>query len=205
MVGDLDLVPLDRAVQDVACDIGAPVLRTRDAWTVLPNRRYTGYLLTFALGFGVLMAYISASPFVVELVLGLSILDYSPRDRRQHPRARRLESPRRAAEHHHRAAAAAEGDPPQADRPDRGAGRTDRVRPAVPCRVSGGSVVDTAAHLRGQHDRRGTGQRRHDGHGTGAGHRRHGLGPDGGQHNSYSRDLSTLVGWPAPTPRRRWP
>ena len=31
VVGDLDLVPLDRAVQDVACDIGAPVLRTLDA------------------------------------------------------------------------------------------------------------------------------------------------------------------------------
>ena len=31
VVGDLDLVPLDRAVQDVACDIGAPGLRTPDA------------------------------------------------------------------------------------------------------------------------------------------------------------------------------
>ena len=31
VVGDLDLVPLDRAVQDVACDIGAPMLRTLDA------------------------------------------------------------------------------------------------------------------------------------------------------------------------------
>jgi predicted nucleic acid-binding protein len=31
VVGDLDLVPLDRAVQDVACDIGTPVLRTLDA------------------------------------------------------------------------------------------------------------------------------------------------------------------------------
>jgi predicted nucleic acid-binding protein len=31
VVGDLDLVPLDRAVQDVACDIGDPMLRTVDA------------------------------------------------------------------------------------------------------------------------------------------------------------------------------
>ena len=31
VVGDLDLVTLDRAVQDVACDIGDPPLRTFDA------------------------------------------------------------------------------------------------------------------------------------------------------------------------------
>jgi len=31
VVGDLDLVPLDRAVQDFACDIGDPLLRTLDA------------------------------------------------------------------------------------------------------------------------------------------------------------------------------
>jgi predicted nucleic acid-binding protein len=31
VVGDLDLVPVDRAVQDVACDIGDPLLRTLDA------------------------------------------------------------------------------------------------------------------------------------------------------------------------------
>ena len=31
LVGDLDLIPLDRAVQDVACDIGGPMLRTLDA------------------------------------------------------------------------------------------------------------------------------------------------------------------------------
>jgi len=31
VVGDLDLVPLDRAVQDVACELGEPPLRTRDA------------------------------------------------------------------------------------------------------------------------------------------------------------------------------
>lgn len=31
IVGDLDLVPLDRAVQDVACELGEPPLRTLDA------------------------------------------------------------------------------------------------------------------------------------------------------------------------------
>lgn len=31
VVGDLDLAPLDRAVQDVASDIGDPLLRTLDA------------------------------------------------------------------------------------------------------------------------------------------------------------------------------
>lgn len=31
VVGDLDLVPLDRAVQDVACDVGDPMLRSLDA------------------------------------------------------------------------------------------------------------------------------------------------------------------------------
>jgi len=31
VVGDLDLVPLDRAVQDVACDLGNPLLRTLGA------------------------------------------------------------------------------------------------------------------------------------------------------------------------------
>ena len=31
VVGDLDLVPLDRAVQDIASDLGDPLLRTLDA------------------------------------------------------------------------------------------------------------------------------------------------------------------------------
>ena len=31
VVGDLDLIALDRAVQDVACDIGEPTLRALDA------------------------------------------------------------------------------------------------------------------------------------------------------------------------------
>ena len=31
VVGDLDLVPLDRAVQDLACDLADPLLRSLDA------------------------------------------------------------------------------------------------------------------------------------------------------------------------------
>jgi predicted nucleic acid-binding protein len=31
LVDDLDLVPLDRGVQDLACDVGVPWLRTLDA------------------------------------------------------------------------------------------------------------------------------------------------------------------------------
>lgn len=31
VIGDLDLVPLDRGVQDIACDIGDPLLRSLDA------------------------------------------------------------------------------------------------------------------------------------------------------------------------------
>ena len=31
VVGDIDLIPLDRAVQDVACDVGEPALHALDA------------------------------------------------------------------------------------------------------------------------------------------------------------------------------
>ncbi len=31
VIGDIDLVPLDRGVQDLACNIGEPLLRTLDA------------------------------------------------------------------------------------------------------------------------------------------------------------------------------
>lgn len=31
VIGDIDLVPLDQGVQDLACDIGEPLLRTLDA------------------------------------------------------------------------------------------------------------------------------------------------------------------------------
>lgn len=39
---------------------------------VVTNRTYLGYAFTFAFGFGALFSYISASPFVVQDVLGLS-------------------------------------------------------------------------------------------------------------------------------------
>ncbi|GIH78917.1 multidrug effflux MFS transporter [Planobispora longispora] len=44
---------------------------------LLADRGYVGYVLAFALGFAGLMAYISASPFVLEGVLGLSTTAYT--------------------------------------------------------------------------------------------------------------------------------
>lgn len=44
---------------------------------LIADRVYVGYLLAFALGYGAMMAYISASPFVVQLVLGFGIFAYS--------------------------------------------------------------------------------------------------------------------------------
>jgi DHA1 family bicyclomycin/chloramphenicol resistance-like MFS transporter len=49
----------------------------RDARSVLTNRRYIGYTLAFAFSFSVMFAYISASPFVLQNVLGLSAIGYS--------------------------------------------------------------------------------------------------------------------------------
>jgi MFS transporter, DHA1 family, multidrug resistance protein len=49
----------------------------RDARSVLTNRRYIGYTLAFAFSFSVMFAYISASPFVLQNVLGLSQIGYS--------------------------------------------------------------------------------------------------------------------------------
>ena len=44
---------------------------------VLGNRRFIGYAASFALGFGAMFAYISASPFVVQNVLGMSATQFS--------------------------------------------------------------------------------------------------------------------------------
>ncbi|MBD7920251.1 multidrug effflux MFS transporter [Cellulomonas sp. Sa3CUA2] len=44
---------------------------------VLANRHYTGYALTFSFAFAGLFAYISASPFVVQNILGLSEAQFS--------------------------------------------------------------------------------------------------------------------------------
>jgi DHA1 family bicyclomycin/chloramphenicol resistance-like MFS transporter len=45
--------------------------------TVLSNRRYLGYTLAFMFAFGSMFAYISASPFVLQTVFGLSTGWYS--------------------------------------------------------------------------------------------------------------------------------
>lgn len=44
---------------------------------ILGNRNYTGYLLTFCFAFTALFSYISASPFVMQNVMGLSAGVYS--------------------------------------------------------------------------------------------------------------------------------
>lgn len=49
----------------------------RAAREVLGNRRYLGYTLTFAFSFTAMFAYISASSFVLQNVLGLTTLQYS--------------------------------------------------------------------------------------------------------------------------------
>lgn len=43
-----------------------------DARTILGNRRYVGFTLAYAFAFGVMFAYISASPFVLQDVHGLA-------------------------------------------------------------------------------------------------------------------------------------
>jgi DHA1 family bicyclomycin/chloramphenicol resistance-like MFS transporter len=49
----------------------------RDARSVLANHRYIGFTLAYAFSFTVMFGYISASPFVLQNVLGLSQLTYS--------------------------------------------------------------------------------------------------------------------------------
>ena len=44
---------------------------TRAAREVLANRNYLGYALTFCFSFAALFAYIAASPFVIQTILGL--------------------------------------------------------------------------------------------------------------------------------------
>ncbi len=47
VVGELDLVPLDRTVQDLACDIADPPLRTLDALHLASALTLTEELTTF--------------------------------------------------------------------------------------------------------------------------------------------------------------
>ncbi|WP_245569642.1 multidrug effflux MFS transporter [Gordonia shandongensis] len=44
----------------------------RNVGTVLKNRRYLGYTLCFSVGFGAMFAYISASPFIIQDLMGFS-------------------------------------------------------------------------------------------------------------------------------------
>lgn len=58
--------PVERRTQ------GGATAMLRDAREVLRNRRYVGYTLAYAFAFGVMFAYISASPFVLQNVHGMS-------------------------------------------------------------------------------------------------------------------------------------
>ena len=49
----------------------------RNAVTVVKDRRFTLYAMAFAVGFGSLFAYVSASSFVIQNVMGYSALAYS--------------------------------------------------------------------------------------------------------------------------------
>lgn len=49
----------------------------RNGRFVLSNRKYLGYTFTFVFAFGAMFAYISASPFVLQNILGLSTIMYS--------------------------------------------------------------------------------------------------------------------------------
>ena len=57
---------------------GAGVLAAmRDFGELLGDRGFRGYLISFSLGFGAMMAYVSASPFVAQTVLGMDPVGYS--------------------------------------------------------------------------------------------------------------------------------
>ncbi|MFD6895610.1 multidrug effflux MFS transporter [Rhodococcus sp. NPDC060086] len=56
---------------------GGSAAMLREARIVLRNRRYVGFTLAYAFAFGVMFAYISASPFVVQNVHGLSTAWYT--------------------------------------------------------------------------------------------------------------------------------
>jgi DHA1 family bicyclomycin/chloramphenicol resistance-like MFS transporter len=56
---------------------GGVTAMLRDARSVLTNRLYIGYTAAFAFSFAVMFAYIAASPFVLQNVLGLSEITYA--------------------------------------------------------------------------------------------------------------------------------
>lgn len=63
VVGDIDLVPLDRAVQDVACELGDPLLRTLDALH-LASALLLGHELT---------AFVTYDPRLVEAAMAAGL------------------------------------------------------------------------------------------------------------------------------------
>ncbi|KAE8766059.1 Bcr/CflA family efflux MFS transporter [Georgenia thermotolerans] len=56
---------------------GGLAAAARNSWIVLRTPSFMAYAMTFALAFGTLFSYISASSFVVQNVLGFSALAYS--------------------------------------------------------------------------------------------------------------------------------
>lgn len=54
-----------------------PSRMLRDARQILANRRFVGYAVIFAVGFGVMFSYISASPFVLQGQYGLDRIHYA--------------------------------------------------------------------------------------------------------------------------------
>lgn len=75
LVGVLVLVP--ETLPRERRTAGGLAATARDARTVLRNRRYLGWTGALVLGFAAMFAYISASPFVLQNVLGLSVGAYS--------------------------------------------------------------------------------------------------------------------------------
>lgn len=71
------IVVLDETHPRAHRTTGGLVAVLRAAASVFTYRRYVGYTLVFAFGFSVMFAYIAASPFVLQNVLGLSMIAYS--------------------------------------------------------------------------------------------------------------------------------
>jgi DHA1 family bicyclomycin/chloramphenicol resistance-like MFS transporter len=75
LVGVLALVP--ETLPRERRRAGGIAATLRDARTVLTNRRYLGWTGALVLSFAAMFAYISASPFVLQNMLGLSVGAYS--------------------------------------------------------------------------------------------------------------------------------
>lgn len=75
IVAVLTIVPETRPTRT---DAPRPRLSTEVGQSLasLRNRRYVGYTLAFAFAFAVMMAYISASPFLYQEMIGLSTIGY---------------------------------------------------------------------------------------------------------------------------------